>query len=148
MVFSLLSNAPVCLKDIPLLAPHPSLQAAADVLDCVLRWAPASWLLPLMASLGSPAGAARGKALLLDRLVGFGPGLWQARPALVTAHVLPALFALLAAERRPELRQMVRGALAVLAKTMGAQLTSAAAALPQAQRDAVAEIVAAQCGGR
>ena len=122
------------------------LQAASDALDCVLRWAPASWLPPLMAALGSPAGAARGKALLLDRLVGFGPGLWRSHPALLTTHVLPALFGLLAAERRPELRQMVRGALAVLAKSMGAQLAAAAVGLPQAQRDVVGEIVAAQRG--
>ncbi|PRW60199.1 FAM179B isoform X2 [Chlorella sorokiniana] len=127
---------------------NPSVrQAAADALDCMLRWPPTSWLPPLMAALGSPAGAARGKALLLDRLVGFGPGLWQSRPGLVKEHVLPALFGLLAAERRPEVLQMVRGALAVLAKTMGPQLTAAAAALPQAQRDVVAEIVAAQPGG-
>lgn len=137
----------VCSNHSAAVTLSPGPQAAADALDCMLRWVPTSWLPPLMAALGSAAGAVRGKALLLDRLVGFGPGLWQSRPALVKEHVLPALFALLAAERRPELRQMVRGALAVLAKTMGAQLTVASAGLPQAQRDVVAEIVAAQRGG-
>ena len=124
------------------------LQAAADALDAVLvGWDAAAYLPPLMAAAGSPVGTACGKAVLLDRLVGFAPALWQARPALVRQHVLPALFALLAAERRPELRQMVQGALAVLAKGMGTALASAAAAsLPPAQQKLVADIVAAQRG--
>lgn len=99
-----------------------------------------------MAALATPAGAARGKALLLDLLVTLVPELWQTRPALIRKHVLSALFALLMAERRPELRQMVRGALAVLAQAMGAELTAAAVALPQAQHEVVAGIVAAQRG--
>ena len=109
-------------------------------------WDAAAYLPPLMAAAGSPVGTARGKAVLLDRLVGFAPALWQTRPALVRQHILPALFALLAAERRPELRQMVQGALAVLAKGMGAALASAAAALPPPQQKLVADIVAAQRG--
>jgi hypothetical protein len=128
--------------------PPAVLQAAADALDAVIAsWDAAAYLPPLMAAAESPVGTARGKAVLLDRLVGFAPALWQARPALVRQHVVPALFALLAAERRPELRQMVQGALAVLAKCMGAALAAAAAvSLPPPQQKLVADIVAAQWG--
>lgn len=114
----------------------------------MLRSSPAaSHLPPFAAALGSPAGSARGKALLLDRLVVMPPRVWQSAPALVKKHVAPALFALLGAERRPELRQMVRGVLAVLAKSMGPELAAAASGLPAAQQEVVREIVAAQRGG-
>lgn len=99
---------------------------------------------PLMAALGSPAGAARSKEALLARLVVLAPQLWPTRPALVRKHALPALFALLTAERRPELRHMVQGALAALAHSMGPELVAAAASLPPQQQQVVADIVAQQ----
>lgn len=123
-------------------------QAASEALDTVQGSSDAAaWLPPLMAALGSATGGARGKALLLDRLVDCGPGLWQEHPALITKHALPPLFALLGAERRPELRQMAQGTLAVLAKTMGSAVATAAAGLEAAQRARVTAIVKAQQQG-
>jgi len=125
-------------------------QAATGALDAVLRtWSADTYLPLLMAATGSPSGTARSKEVLLDRLVQLGPPLWQSRPALVRQHVLPALFSLLAAGRRPELRKMAQGTLAVLAGSMGAELATAAAASPllaPPQQQLVAEIV--QRGGR
>lgn len=125
----------------------PVRQTAGEALECVLgAWPATAHLPPLMATLGAPAGGARGKALLLDMLSRLAPALWQADLLLVTRHALPALFALLAAERRPELRQAVKAPLEALAACMPpGQLTAAAAdaTLAPAQLEVVAAAVAA-----
>ena len=103
-------------------------------------------VLHLMAAAGNPSGGIRSKAVVLDRLAAFGPPLWRSRPALIRQHVLPALFSLLAAGKRPELRQLAQGALSQLAGSMGGELVKAAAASPllgPPQQQLVAECVAA-----
>jgi hypothetical protein len=85
----------------------------------------------------------RGTSAVLGRLAALAPSLCTTRPALVRRQALPTLLALLAVERRPELRQLVVGALAVLAKFMGGELTAAAAAagLAPAKQQVVARLV-------
>ncbi|KAL4421548.1 hypothetical protein ABPG75_010839 [Micractinium tetrahymenae] len=132
---------------------NPSVrQASGQALDAVLAtWPPEVHLPLLMSSLGSPVGSARGKEALLERLATLALQLWASQPALLKQHMLPALFALLAAGRRPELRQLAQGALPGLAGLMGGELSAAARASPllaPAQQVAVAELVsAAKAGG-
>lgn len=128
-------------------------QASCQAVDVVLATWPPDVHLPLLTgALGSPSGTARGKEALLERLAPLAPQLWASQPTLLRQHVLPALFALLAAGRRPELRQLAQGALPGLASLLGAELATAARAAPllaPAQQAAIAELVfAASAGGR
>ncbi|KAL4449554.1 hypothetical protein ABPG77_007198 [Micractinium sp. CCAP 211/92] len=133
---------------------NPSVrQASSQALDAALATWPAHVHLPLLAgALGSPVGTARGKEALLQRLASLAPVLWAAEPLLLRQHLLPAVFALLAAGRRPELRQLAQGVLPGLASLLGGELSAAAMAAPllaPAQQAAIAELVsAAQAGGR
>lgn len=110
-------------------------------------WDPADFLPPLMAALQSPTGGARGKAFLLERLDALLPSLWQRQPAAVRGHVVPALLALSAGERRPELRQLAHSSLSAMARLMGAELAAAAAGLPVPQQAAAAQAVPAARSG-
>lgn len=112
-------------------------------------WPPEAHLPLLAAALASPAGAARGKEALLERLAALAPQLWASQPALLRQHLLPALFALLGAGRRPELRQLAQGALPGLAGLLGPELAAAARASPllaPAQQMAIVELVSAAQG--
>lgn len=129
------------------------MQASSQALDAALATWPAHVHMPLLAgALGSPVGTARGKEALLQRLASLAPVLWAAEPLLLRQHLLPAVFALLAAGRRPELRQLAQGVLPGLASLLGGELSAAAMAAPllaPAQQAAIAELVsAAQAGGQ
>ena len=93
----------------PTAASAVNVQAATGALDAAQSgWDAAAYVPPLMAALASPTGSARSKQALLERLVALTPQLWPARAALVRRHALPAVFCLLTADRRPELRQVVQ----------------------------------------
>lgn len=120
-------------------------QLAADALDALLASTDAAlFVQPYMQAL-SGSGNARSKSVLLDRLRGFAPGLYAAKPQMVVRHVLPPLFSALG-DKKLDVREALQGVLAALAGCMGLELLDACIAAAPAHKLMISELVAQQQG--